>query len=70
LFDLNLQEKSLVLEEQIRCRGPSPVAVLTAGLIRPCVNYGIVHVALLAGDGLQIAVSRAQDFAGKTRESG
>ena len=34
-------------EEQIRCRAASPVAVLTVGLMRAGVNYGIVHVALL-----------------------
>ncbi len=66
----NLQEKSLVSEEQIRCRAPSPTAVLTAWLIRPCVNYGIAHVAPSVGDGLQIARSDVQEFAGKTRESG
>ena len=33
-----------MLEEQIRCRAASPVAVLTDGLMRMGVNYGIVHV--------------------------
>jgi len=35
-------------EEQIRCRAASPVAVLTAGLMRAGVNYCIVHVGLLS----------------------
>ena len=65
LFDSNLQEKSLDLEEQIRCRGASPITVLTVGLIGPHVNYGIVHVALMVRDGLRIAVSRAKEFARK-----
>lgn len=35
-------------EEQIRCRAVSPVVVLTVGLMRMGVNYGIVHVGPLA----------------------
>jgi hypothetical protein len=70
LFDSNLQEKSLDLEEQIQCREPSPVEVLTVELIGPRVNYSIARAALMARDGPPIAVSRAKEFSGKTRESG
>ena len=31
-------------EEQNRCRAVSPSVVLTAGLMRPYVNYNIVRV--------------------------
>ena len=45
LFDSNLQEKSGDIEEQIQCRGTSPIAVLTVRLIGPHVNYGIVRAS-------------------------
>jgi hypothetical protein len=52
-------------EEQIRCRAAPLLTVLTAGLIRTRVNYGIVHVVRLAGVGPQIAVPRGSDSQGK-----
>jgi hypothetical protein len=44
--------------------------VLTAGLMRMGVNYGIVRFAPALNAGLRIAVPRAYGFAGERRESG
>ena len=58
-------------EEQIRCRAASPVAVLTVGLMRAGVNYGIVHVALSCGVmDCELHYHAREGFAGETRESG
>jgi hypothetical protein len=70
LFDLNLQEKSRVPVEQIRCRDASPAAVLTMGLMSMCVNYGILRASRRRHGGPRIAVSRVQGFAAETPESG
>src|SRR3954454_1413363 len=60
LFDLNLQEKSRVPVEQIRCRDASLVAVLTVRLMSMCVNYSIVRASRHRRRGPRIAVLRAQ----------